>query len=102
MPDPVPATQPLNPPSQPQARVINGVLIPDLDTLRSILFTLQQKMKTNAALATAFKADPARVLGEVGVCRDLQSEVLTLLGIPIPEGCGGSCQNSCIGTSISD
>jgi hypothetical protein len=101
MPDPAPVTQPLNPPSQPQARVINGMLIPDLDTVRSILFSLQQKMKTNAALAAAFQADPAKVLGEVGLCGDLQFEVLTLLGIPIPEGCGFSCQDSCVGTSIA-
>jgi hypothetical protein len=78
------------------------MLIPDIDTVRSILFSLQQKMKTNAALAAAFQAEPAKVLGEVGLCVDLQFEVLKLLGIPIPEGCGFSCGSSCVGTSLRD
>jgi hypothetical protein len=94
---PPPDTQSLDlPPSQPQASVRNGALIPDLDTIRSILFTLQQKMKTDTRLAAAFQANPTKILGEVGLCLDVQVEVMKLLGIPIPEGgCGNTeCFNT--------
>jgi len=94
------APAPLAPASEPRAIVFKGVLVPDADSVRSMLYTLGERMKTDTKLAEQFKKDPERVLGNIGLCADIQTEVLAAQGIEIPEGCSVTCGLSCAITNI--
>lgn len=84
----------VQPTSEPKATIVNGVLIPDADSVRSMLWTLSQRMKTDTALAEAFRTDPLRVLGEMGLNTELQAEAAKSFGIEIPEG--ARCTWTCV------
>src|SRR5262245_60146224 len=90
--------KPKTPPSEPKVLIVNGMLMPDADSVRSVLYTLHQKMKGDAALAQQYQADPRRVLGSIGLNADIQTEVMKLEGIPIPEGmpCSETCMRTCL------
>jgi hypothetical protein len=79
------------PNSEPKAQIANGTLIIDADSVRSILWTLQQNRLSDPDLDTSFKADPGKVLGQLGLSLEIQNEVLSGMGIAIPEGCWWSC-----------
>ena len=74
------------PAGEVKAIPINGMLIPDADSVRSMLWTLQERMKTDAQLAARYKAEPGVVLGSLGICRELQLEIMKAEGIEVPEG----------------
>jgi len=74
------------PAGEVKAIPINGMLIPDADSVRSMLWTLQERMKTDAQLAARYRAEPGIVLGNLGICRDLQLEIMKAEGIEIGEG----------------
>jgi hypothetical protein len=82
-----PQNKPIVPTSEPQSILVNGALVPDADTVRSMLWTLSQKMKDDPRLAEAFRTDPHRVLGEIGLNNEIQRQAIKDLGVELPEGC---------------
>lgn len=83
-----------SPPGQVNAVLINGMLVPDPDSVRSMLYTLHQRMRNDPALAERYRSNPGEVLGEIGICQDLRNEVLRAEGIEVPEG--AFCTITCI------
>jgi len=74
------------PTGEVKAVLVGGMLFPDADSVRSMLWTLQERMKTDAQLAARYQAEPGVVLGNLGICRELQLEIMKAEGIEVPEG----------------
>jgi hypothetical protein len=72
-------------------------LIPDVRALRSLSATLKADVKKDPELAKRFAKDPRAVMGERGLSRDVQNEMLVELGRTrlIP---GGNPAADCVGT----
>jgi hypothetical protein len=88
------------PASEVKAVVVNGQLIPDANTVRSMLWTLSQTMKSNPELAELFRSDPLKVLGSLGLSAELQVEAAQSFGVEIPEGsCVATC--ACTGCCVT-
>lgn len=76
------------PPGKVNAVIIDGMLVPDADSVRSMLWTLHQRIRKDAALAERYKSNPGEVLGQIGLCQALQKEVMRAEGFEIPEAVG--------------
>lgn len=84
------------PASEPKAIIVNGTLIPDADSVRSILWTLTQQMKNNPDLADSFSEDPLKVLGSLGLNYELQIEAAQAFGVELAEGgAAAECYATC-------
>jgi len=96
-------SEPIAPISAPKAIIVDGHLIPDAGTVRSMLFTLSQRLKSDPALEEKFKADPKGVLGEIGLSGDVQVEAAEYLGIEPSQiaGCAFTCARTCAITKLS-
>ncbi len=76
-----------------QAATTNGLVVPDIATIRAALQGLRQRMASDPELKKRFEADPGRVLGELGLNSDIQQEIMEETGIEVPEGRG--CTYTC-------
>jgi hypothetical protein len=95
------------PASAPKAIVKRGVLGADAGSVRSILYTLGQKIKRDPKLARQFQDDPRKVLRDLGLNLDVQTEAIQSLGVELPEGCASTCAGmtcavTCWITSFAD
>ncbi|QEH31580.1 hypothetical protein OJF2_00450 [Aquisphaera giovannonii] len=91
-----------NPPAPgPSVRVINGVIQPDAATIRTVLLELRRAMEQKPELAQRFQDDPGRVLGDIGLNREIQAEFMEEEGMEVPEGLdcavtGCACTGCCV------
>lgn len=76
-----------------KVQLIDGIIIPDLDTVRQMVSALKIRMEENPVLKSDFDRDPRGVLGSVGLSQDIQGEILKDDGNlnEIPEGCAVTC-----------
>lgn len=76
--------------SRSTAKVIKGVLYPSNEDIKSIVASLQRKVKTDPKVARLLKKDPRRTLAAFGLNEDVQRELLRDMGMKArirPEWC---------------
>jgi hypothetical protein len=76
------------------AAVVNGYLIPGHDFIKALVDQLRADIAKDPALWQRFQQDPRSVLGERGIVRDLQNEILVEQGIPVEQDAGDWCLSS--------
>jgi hypothetical protein len=57
-------------------RLEKGYLLPDPDAIRAVMDDLRNDVRENPQLAERFRQDPRAVLGERGMARPLQNEIM--------------------------
>jgi hypothetical protein len=75
-------------------RAIGGTLVPSLAAVRGVLSQLRQRVGTDANFRNQLLQNPRRVLGDAGIPRDLQNEILREAGIENAADCSGTCVSS--------
>jgi hypothetical protein len=73
------------------AAVLDGFLIPGASYLKELIDQLRLDVADDAALRTRFQDNPRDVLGERGIVRLLQDEILRELGLAVPEAAEKWC-----------
>jgi hypothetical protein len=61
--------------------VIKGVLYPSDEHVKSVVASLQRKVKADPKMAKQFKKDPRRTLAALGLNEDIQVELLREMGM---------------------
>jgi hypothetical protein len=64
-----------------KAAVVKGILYPSNKDIKSVVASLQRKVKTDRAMAKQFKKDPRRTLASFGLNEDVQRELLQEMGM---------------------
>jgi hypothetical protein len=79
-------------PPQFEVNVTRGRLVPGAEVIRSIVDTLRSDIEQDATLRARFDLNPRGVLGDRGILRDLQNEILSEQGRSVPaEDCDATC-----------
>ena len=63
------------------ATVIKGLLYPSHQDIKTIITSLQRKVKTDPKIAKQFKKDPRNTLAALGLNEDVQHELLRDMGL---------------------
>lgn len=76
-------------------RVVNGHIMPDLNTIRQVSDAILREVTTNPAAEQEFRRNPRRYLANRGLSVDLQRELLRDAGAPARQWqdiiCGWTC-----------
>jgi hypothetical protein len=75
-------------------RVINGTIVPDMQSVLTVLNYTVADLKADPEKMTRFKADPRGYLGALGLNADIQREALSeagLLEVAKVVECGQTC-----------
>lgn len=70
------------------AAVLDGYLIPGELYIKAMVDRLRLDLRRDQELAARWDQDPRGILGERGIVRSLQSEILREQGLPIEEIAG--------------
>ena len=78
------------------AAVLNGHLIPGQAYITALVDQLRADIHKDPDLQKRFQENPREVLGERGIVKDLQTEIMQEQGFDVPEAAGwcissGSC-----------
>jgi hypothetical protein len=67
------------------AAVLDGYLIPGELYIKALVDRLRLDLRRDQELAARWDQDPRAILGERGIVRDLQSEILREQGLPVEQ-----------------
>jgi hypothetical protein len=78
------------------AAVLNGYLIPGANYIKALIDQLRDEISKNPDLQKRYQENPREVLGERGIVKDLQTEIMEEQGLDVAEALGwcistGSC-----------
>lgn len=93
-----------------KAQLVDGILVPDVQTVRNMMKVLKDNARQDPELAKRWKTNPRRVLGEMGLPRSIQNQLLreegrrvlrTQFDISMESGCWGCSGCCCTGCSFT-
>ena len=96
----------------PNARVIEGAVTPDIDIIREVIKGLRKRLQNDKAFAKRCKTKPRQVLGELGLNRIIQNQMLEEDGRKVRysaaeqkimqscHSCSGCCCTGCCFTTL--
>jgi hypothetical protein len=93
-------------------RLISGTVTPDIKTIRAVMKSLRTRIRRDKTLAARYKSNPKVVLGELGLNKIIQLQILQEDGRRVRAGaeeqrlmlgcagCTGCCCTGCCVTSL--
>ena len=82
-----------------EVQIIDGTLVPSIDAVREFVKQFTAQLKSDPKLAGAFRLYPREVLASRGISHDLQTELLSEMGV-VTAAMGCACTGCCV-TSIN-
>ena len=85
------------------AKIINGIIIPDSETIKQLFSYVKEKAKTDDSYRQTWENNPREILERAGLSRAVQNELLIEMGdesVDVHEfdgcmSCSGCCISGC-------